>query len=314
MNSTDIHNVPMKVLCVEDSPQDAEMIRNVLIDAGYDLSIDSTGTEKEFIALLCSSSYDVILSDFRLPGINVFDALQIAAGICPDVPFICVSGSIGEETAIELIKKGAADYVLKDRLVRLSSAIKRALDEVKEKASRRRAEAALCESEKLYRSVFTNMINAFAYCRMVFKQGRPWDFIILTANNAFEQQSGLKNVAGRKISEIIPSIREKDPQLFEVYGRVVTTGVPERFEMFLESMQMWFLVSVYSPAAEHFVIVFDAITERKKAEAAIMEKMDELERFHNVTVGRELTMIELKKEVNELLKNSGRKEKYTIVE
>lgn len=129
-----------------------------------------------------------------------------------------------------------------------------------------RADEALWKSEELYRSLFENMLNGFAYCRMLFEQGRPLDFIYLTVNRAFGVLTGLKDVAGRNVTEVIPGIRESDPGLFEIYGRVSLTGVPERFEMYVEALQAWYSISVYSPKKEHFVAVFDVITERKKAE------------------------------------------------
>ncbi|MBA4410410.1 MAG: hypothetical protein C0397_13420 [Odoribacter sp.] len=134
---------------------------------------------------------------------------------------------------------------------------------------RKHAEEALRESEKLYRSLFNNMLNGFAYCRMLYDRGQPSDFIYLGVNGAFEVQTGLRNVAGKKVSEVIPGIRESDPKLFEIYGRVASTGKPEVFEMYIAALQMWFSISVYSPAKNHFVAVFDVITERKLAEEAL---------------------------------------------
>jgi PAS domain S-box-containing protein len=101
---------------------------------------------------------------------------------------------------------------------------------------------------------------------MLFEGDRPQDFIYLDVNSAFETLTGLKNVVGKKVSEVIPGIRESDPELFEIYGRVALTGVPERFETHVESLGMWFSISVYSPRRECFVAVFDVITERKRAE------------------------------------------------
>jgi len=133
----------------------------------------------------------------------------------------------------------------------------------------RRAEAALHESEKLYRSLFENMLNGFAYCQMIFEQEQPQDFIYLSVNAAFETLTGLKDVAGRKVSEVIPGIRQSDPGLFEIYGRVSLSGKSERFEIYVEALRQWFWISIYSPEKGYFVAVFDVITERKQAEETL---------------------------------------------
>ena len=150
----------LRALLLEDSPRDVEILRGLLIDAGFDLDMDCTALEKEFISLLRSRTYDIILADFKLPGFDGFAALRWSMEICPRVPFICVSGTIGEETAVELLKQGAVDYVLKDRLARLPSAIHRALGEVKEKEARREAEATLRESEEKFRRLFESSQDA----------------------------------------------------------------------------------------------------------------------------------------------------------
>src|SRR3972149_488259 len=117
----------------------------------------------------------------------------------------------------------------------------------------------LQEKKELYRSLFENMLNGYAYCRMYFDQGHPQDFIYLDVNSAFESLTGLKNVVGKKVSEVIPGIRESHPELFEIYGRVALTGKPEKFEMYVEALKMWFAVSVYSPEKEHFVARFGVL-------------------------------------------------------
>ena len=132
------------------------------------------------------------------------------------------------------------------------------------------AEDLLRGSEELYRSLFDNMLNGFAYCQMLFCEDQPQDFIYLAVNAAFTTLTGLKNVVGKRVSEVIPEIRKSDPELFEIYGRVALSGNPERFEMYVTALQMWFSISVYSPEKEHFVAVFDVITERKQAEAKLV--------------------------------------------
>ncbi len=136
---------------------------------------------------------------------------------------------------------------------------------------RKRAEEALQESELHYHSLFDNMLNGYAYCRMIFVDGRPQDFTYLRVNRAFETLTRLKDVTGKNVSTVIPGIRESDPGLFETYGRVALTGVPERFETYVEALEMWFDISVYSPRKEHIVAVFDVITDRKQSGDALRE-------------------------------------------
>jgi PAS domain S-box-containing protein len=139
------------------------------------------------------------------------------------------------------------------------------------------AEEQIRVSEERYRSLFENMVEGYAYCQMIFEDGRAQDWIYLVVNDAFENLTGLKNVAGKKVSQVIPSIREADPGLFDIYARVAETGKPEKFETFVTSLQMWFSISVYSPEKDYFVAVFDVITERKIAENEINRLNLELE-------------------------------------
>ena len=150
MTNKSAEKIPLNVLYLEDSSEDVEIITELLLEAGFNLSMDCTENKKEFITYLRAHNHDIILSDFNLPGFDAFGALELSKRICSETPFICVSGSIGEEIAIDLIKQGAVDYVLKDRLVRLPTAIHRALDEVKEKKSRVHAEDALRKSERRF--------------------------------------------------------------------------------------------------------------------------------------------------------------------
>ncbi len=125
---------------------------------------------------------------------------------------------------------------------------------------RKQAELDLRHSEETYRTLFDHMLNGLAYCRMLFDGDRPVDFVYLTVNASFEKLTGLQNVQGRKVSEVIPGIREADPELFARYGRVARGGPPERFEIYVAALKMWFWISVYSAKPEHFVAVFYVIT------------------------------------------------------
>jgi signal transduction histidine kinase len=117
----------IKVLCLEDAPKDAEFLKEILIDAGHHVDMDISEDEAGYTYYLKSTKYDVILADYTLPGFNASEALKLAKEIQPRTPFICISGTIGEDTAVELVKQGATDYVLKDRLGRLVFSVNRAL-------------------------------------------------------------------------------------------------------------------------------------------------------------------------------------------
>ena len=142
---------------------------------------------------------------------------------------------------------------------------------------RTKAEVALRESEEHYRSLFDNMLNGFAYCKMLFDENGPKDFTFLNVNAAFAALTGLDDVIGRNASEVIPGIGESDPELLEVYGRVALSGMPERFETYVEALGMWFSSAVYSPRRGCFVTIFDVVTERKRAEEALRRSHEELE-------------------------------------
>jgi PAS domain S-box-containing protein/putative nucleotidyltransferase with HDIG domain len=151
---------------------------------------------------------------------------------------------------------------------------------------RKQAEEALRESEELFRSLFENMLNGFAYHKMFFKDNKPQDYVFLEVNNAFETVTGLQDVIGKKASEVIPGLHESDPGLLELYGRVALTGEPERFETYVKAMKMWFAISVYSPKKEYFVTIFEQITARKQAEQKLRESEEKYRLvFENVPLG-----------------------------
>jgi len=139
------------------------------------------------------------------------------------------------------------------------------------------SEDSLRKSQERYHSLFENMLDGYAYCRMIFENHRPMDFIYLDVNSAFEKLTGLKNVIGKKVTDVIPGIRESNPEVFEIYGRVASTGKPERFEIYLEPLEIWLSVSVYCPQKEHFVAVFDDVTPRKKSVDEIQKLNEQLE-------------------------------------
>ncbi|OZI46032.1 hypothetical protein CEK29_03770 [Bordetella genomosp. 5] len=134
---------PLSILLLEDSDLDAELVQEYLRRGGLDATVDRVWTRAEFTRLLEERDYDLILADYVLPAFDGLSALDMAHAIAPNVPFIFVSGTLGEEVAIESLKRGATDYVVKQRLTRLPAAVERALAESRERQARRAAEASL---------------------------------------------------------------------------------------------------------------------------------------------------------------------------
>ena len=140
-------NAPLRILHLEDDVNDAEIIRGVLEAGGIECRVDRVEARDDFLAALEAGGFDLILADFSLPSFDGLSALQLTLERRPDVPFIFVSGTLGEEVAIEAVKIGAMDYVLKERLSRIVSSVHRALREAGERAERKQAEQQLRRSE-----------------------------------------------------------------------------------------------------------------------------------------------------------------------
>src|ERR1700726_2584338 len=138
---------PLRILSIEDDPKDTELIRDLLETEGIACEVTRVDTQAALVASLEQGGIDLILADYSLPSFDGISALKFATKACPDVPFIFVSGTLGEEVAIEALKIGATDYVLKARLSRLVPSVLRALREATQRAERKRAEEALRQSE-----------------------------------------------------------------------------------------------------------------------------------------------------------------------
>ncbi len=136
----------LRILILEDAPTDVELMEHELSRAKISFTSKRVETREDFIRELHNFAPDLILSDFRLPSFDGLEALAVVIKESPDVPFILVTGALGEEKAVDVLKSGASDYILKDNLSRLPNAILRAIREAKEKRERKRAEKALEES------------------------------------------------------------------------------------------------------------------------------------------------------------------------
>ena len=141
----------LRVLHLEDSPRDAEIIRQKFVVEGVSCEILLANSKDSFEAALTRESFDLILSDYNLPGYDGVTALKQAQQSQPDVPVILISGTVGEEEAVKALQIGATDYLLKDRLERLVPAVHRAIKDAEIRRTRKHAEHALLEREQTLR-------------------------------------------------------------------------------------------------------------------------------------------------------------------
>ena len=142
---------PLRILHLEDSQTDADLIVSTLAEEGIACEARRIDTKADFVAALEQGRFDLIIADYSLPSFDGIAALALAREKCPDVPFIFVSATLGEELAIETLQRGATDYILKQRLSRLVPSVHRALRELEQRIERKRAEEALRQSEEQLR-------------------------------------------------------------------------------------------------------------------------------------------------------------------
>ena len=151
---------PLRVLLLEDNAADAELCLHQLHKAGLDFRADAVATPEEFEQWLRSKPCDIILADYQLPGWTALEALELLQELGKDIPFILVTGKLGEEFAVDCLRKGVADYILKEQLARLPLAVCRALEEKYLREERAHADSVLRESETAFRTLADTIASA----------------------------------------------------------------------------------------------------------------------------------------------------------
>jgi PAS domain S-box-containing protein len=257
-------NRPIRVLHLEDSDLDADLVRGRLELAGLPVAIDRVVDRARFVELLGAASYDVILSDYQVPSFEGLAALELARAARPRTPFLFVTGVMGEELAVEALKRGATDYILKDRLIRLPAAVERALAESRERDGRRAAEDRARRASDRAAAILESITEAFL---LVSPEGR-----VASVNAAFERLFGTPRdaVLGRDLWEVFPEARGT-PVEREV-RRAIDRRAPVEFEHHFAPPGRWFLARAYPDAEGGLSVFLDDVTDRKRAEAELADR------------------------------------------
>jgi len=261
------------ILHLEDDARDAELVRAALESADVPCEITVVQTRDQFVEAIQARAHDMILADYRLPAFDGMSALRWVRDHCPDVPFIFVSGTMGEDAAIEELTEGATDYVLKQKLSRLGPAVRRALREAADRRQRKRAEESLHHAHEYLNQLISSanvMIIGLDAC------GR-----IRVFNEAAERITGyaMKDLEGVDwFDKVVP--RDRYPHVWKVFlgQQRGTDALPPILENPIltkageERFISWQNSTITAPEAEISTISFGRdITERRRAEEALRE-------------------------------------------
>ena len=268
-------NSPLRILHLEDDVRDTELLQATLEAEGVPSELTRVETEHDFVAALKREKFDVILADYTLPSFDGLSALSLAQEHAPDVPFLFVSGTLGEDVAIEALKKGATDYVLKTRLARLGPSITRALREARERTERKRAEEALRDSEEQWKAAFesnpvmyfmahrtgtTLSVNAFGADQLGYEPGELVGQSILNVFYEADREQVQKNVEN----------------CFQNLGR---TFKWEARKVRKDGTVIWVRETANALLLKNrpvMLVVCEDITDRKRAEEALRRSEKEL--------------------------------------
>src|ERR1700692_635626 len=280
---------PLRILSIEDDPKDAKLIQDLLEAEGIVCEVTRVDTQAALLASVEQGGIDLILADYSLPSFDGISALKFAMKACPDVPFIFVSGTLGEEVAIEALKIGATDYILKTRLSRLVPSVLRALREATQRGERKRAEEALRQSEAyLAEAQRLSKTGSFGW--------RPSTGELLWSEETFRifqydrsTKPTLEVILQRIHSEDTALVKQtierasQDGKNFEHEYRLV---MPDNSVKYVHVVAH--ALSDKSGRIEFVGAVMD-VTERKRAEEALREAQANLARVSRVTTMGELT-------------------------
>jgi PAS domain S-box-containing protein len=317
----------IRVLILEDVPLDAELIETQLKREGLQFTSRIVEKEEDYRRELAEFQPSIILADHSLPQFDGITAMNLAREITPNTPFIFVSGKIGEDFAVEMLKEGATDYVLKNNLTKLPHSVKRALKEAKEKLEKFKAQEAIKEREEKYRTLFEYFPN---YVVVLGLDGK-----IIDLNHAAAKFSPLsrEDTIGMNFNDLQSITGEDSVYYRELFSRYLNGGEVGPFESRLISREGEIRLMEVYPApllknGELFAVqvIAQDITDRKKAETEINASLKEKEMLLGEINGRvrnymnmissllELQSVYMKNEENrEVLKDNKNRVKSMLL-
>ena len=281
--------LPLRVLYLEDDIRDAELVQDTLAADGITCTVRRVETETDFLAALDEGGFEIILADYTLPGFDGLSALKIAQQRSPDVPFIFVSGTVGEDLAIDALKSGATDYVVKSGLPRLAPSLKRALREARERTERSHAEKALrCSEAYLAEAQRLSHTGSF---RWDVSSGKIyWSE---EAFRIFEYDPATAPTVERVLQRTHPDDRAQVRQLIERSAQE-RQGFDFEYRLLMPDGSVKYVRVVGRPSTEaesghvEFVGAVTDITERQRAEAerqAHLRFLESLDRVNQAIQG-----------------------------
>jgi PAS domain S-box-containing protein len=277
----------VRVLHLEDSEPDAELVAAKLARDFPECRVQHAASRKQYESALQAGEFDLILSDYTLQGYDGLSALQLARTRCPDKPFIFLSGTIGEERAIEALKRGATDYVIKDRPSRLVPAIRQALARSEEELRLRHTEESLQQNRERFRQITENVADLIL---MLDLSGR-----CVYSNPAYT------TTVGRPVEQADPDMfrdvhPEDQPAVRELFRETVRTGIAGRAEYrlvradqsvrYVEAQNS--VVRDSTGATTQVLVVARDVTERRAADERIRHQADLLNRAQDAILMRDM--------------------------
>lgn len=263
-------NKSLRILLVEDSEDDALLIKHQFTRNGYDISMQRVETAESMSEALTVSDWDAIICDYNLPRFSAAAAMHILKDFEKDLPFIIVSGNIGEENAVNAMKAGAHDYIMKDNMARLIPAVEREVHEAHSRQKRRQAEMALMDSEANYQEIFNAANDAITL-------HDPVTGIILEANERASEYLGYSRdeLIGMRLDQLLSQGEKGDDERIIAWFNKILTTDSEIIELSVRTKNgtvVWTELNVRRTVIrgkDVFLVIGRDISDRKKFSEAL---------------------------------------------